>query len=156
MALEDKPTWEGKELMWKSKSDYVEEKIQDIKDGKVQPRNNNQKSHRGSNPQNGGQKKHDGNRGGDHRNGRENGRGRGRGGRDRGRGGRGRGRENKRVSGGREGFKKEDNGIPKLKSSADMKSDVDASPPQNGASKRKAVDEGEKELKKPKIEEQTV
>lgn len=173
MALEKKPVWEDKELMWLSKLAYVQGKVQDIKDGKVQAKHRPDiRTQRGNN-HNGGHK-HNGNRGND-RNGRSgndrNGRGggndrNGRGGsRDRGsrgktgRGGRGgysndrRGGDRDNKRGGRGAFKKEDNGIPKIKSSGDaIKSESTDASTQNGAGKRKATDEGAQEVKKPKVE----
>ena len=37
MALEPKPTWKGKELMWKSKKAYVEDKAADMAAGRIKP-----------------------------------------------------------------------------------------------------------------------
>lgn len=159
MALENKPTWEDQELMWLSKLAYVQGKVQDIKDGKVQAKNRpTARPPRGSN-HNASHHKHNGNRGND-RSSRGGGGGRGRGGRGRGgRGGRGhsndrRGGDRDNKRGDREGFKKEDNGIPKIKSSTDTpKSEPTDASAQNGASKRKATNEGAHEVKKPKVGE---
>lgn len=161
MALEKKPAWEDKELMWLSKLAYVEGKVQDIKDGKVQAKPRPDIRPQRGNNHNGGNHKHNGNRGND-RNSRGGSRGRGsraRGGRG-GRGGhsddrRGGDRDNNKR-GDRKGFKKEDNGIPKIKSSAGaVKSEPTDASTQNGASKRKATDEGAQEVKKLKVEETT-
>ncbi|KAJ5771037.1 uncharacterized protein N7511_003088 [Penicillium nucicola] len=73
LALEEKPQYKDKELTFKSKKDYCDEKIEEIKAGNVYPsqgRNNNNNSRGGR-----------GGRGGRGRGGR-GGRGRGRGGRD--------------------------------------------------------------------------
>lgn len=159
MALEKKPVWEDKELLWLSKLAYVQGKVQDIKDGKVQPKSRPDTKPQRSGSSNGGQHKHNGSRSND-RNGRGGSRG-GRGGRGRGgRGGRGgdrRGGDRDNKRGDREGFKKEDNGIPKIKSSADaVKSEPTDTPTNNGASKRKATDDGAQEVKKTKAGETSV
>lgn len=134
-----------------AKLDYVKGKIQDIKDGKVKPKSRpDTRAHRGGN-QNGGQNRHNGNRnggGGNDRNSRGGHRGRGQ---RNGRGG-GRGRGGRRDNNNRE-FKKEDNGIPKIKSSAEVKNESAVTPTQDGATKRKATDDGAQEVKKPKVEE---
>lgn len=156
LELEKKPTWGDKELLWMSKLAYVEGKIQDIKDGKIQAKPRSEKPQRGGN-HNGSQNRHNGNRNNNDRNGRGGSRS-GRGG-QRGRGGgRGRGGHNDRRGGGdrenkrgdREGIKKEDNGIPKIKNSAEVKSESVDAP---GPAKRKATDDGAQEVKKPKVEE---
>lgn len=153
MALEKKPVWKDKELMWLSKLAYVEGKVQDIKDGKIQPKLRTDPRHQRGGNHNGAHHKHNGNRNND-RNGRGGNRGRG----GRGRGGRGHSNDRRgggdRKRGDREGFKKEDNGIPKIKSSAEaVKSEPTDASTQNGASKRKAMDEGASEVKKPKVGE---
>lgn len=141
MVLEEKPKWNGQDLLWKTKRDYVEGKIQDIKDGKLKPKNHKDAKSSGDKGRNNSHRG-GGNRGGN--------RGRGRGGRvGRGRGGFNdrRGNRDDKPSNS-EGAKKNENGIPQLKSS----SEVDTSA-QNGAAKRKATDDGAKDLKKTKTDE---
>lgn len=82
LALENKPTFKGEELMFKSKRQYCDDKIQDIKDGKVKPAASRGGSRGGKRDNDNWKERRDQDQ-------RGRGRGRGdRGGRGRGRGGR--------------------------------------------------------------------
>lgn len=47
LALEEKPQWEGKELMYKSKKEYCDEKVKEIKAGNVYPSDGRNRGGRG-------------------------------------------------------------------------------------------------------------
>lgn len=91
LALDPPPKWNGEDLMIKSKKQYCDDKVEDIKAGRIAPRDppwhsRDWKTRREEDQRNGHQKG-GGEKGfGSHRDGRGRGRGRGRGGRE-GRGG---------------------------------------------------------------------
>lgn len=132
IALDEKPKYKDQELIYMRKKDYVEMKIQDIKDGKVQPQDRkvyeNKKKHKFDALKLGDGRPHD-KRDGEKNEKRENnhgGRGgRGGRGRGRGRGGRGgRGGRDGRRGGDRNGDKNagvdNEHSIPKVQASGEQ------------------------------------
>lgn len=102
LALETKPTFKGKELLIKPKQQYCDEKIEEIKSGKVKPNYQRDHSKGGDRDNWKSRRDHD----------QKNSRGRDRGGRDRGGRGRGRGgnRGERRQDRNRSAERKAENG----------------------------------------------
>ena len=157
-AMEIKPTFNGQELQWKTKADYVKQKAEDIAAGRIKPsRRPNIRRFSAFNEERQKQREQGGNRGGrgghrDGRGGRGGGRG-GRSGRGRGgsRGGRGGFRDRNAEKNGTEAAATDKNGVPQLqdtdKNGVPQLQDAPAT-----STKRKADDTGaaDRETKKPK------
>jgi lupus La protein len=67
LALEEKPQWEGKELTYKSKKEYCDEKVEEIKAGKVYPSDGRNRGRSGGRGRGGRGGRGRGGRGGDRR-----------------------------------------------------------------------------------------
>ena len=145
-ALEDKPKFGDNVLEYKTKVQYVQDKAEDIRAGRIQPSNRTKKqfnAHKKADREHaeGGEKKErrESNGGGRGGRGRGGGRGNGRGGNGRGRGG-GRG-GNRGTNANRE---QPSNGIPRLQGSTDAAPAAAAAPApaatkaDEGSNKRKA------------------
>jgi lupus La protein len=132
MALEEKPKWNGTELLWLTKDAYIQGKLQDIKDGKIKPKiSQRDQDH---------QRAAKGNRG---RGNRGRGRGGARGGKDRygGKDRNGDGRRNNGIP--KVGISSNGSGIPQIKTGGANGNTASASGSPSQGVKRKSEDNPE-------------